>query len=103
MIALVSFPFSDLSTAKLRPSVLIADVGKDDWLLCMVTSNQYGDPNSIQIGLGDLIRGALRQTSYVRPGKLFTAHVSLIGREVGCLSPAAFGHVRDAIIKLIRT
>lgn len=103
VIALVPFPFSDLSTAKLRPSVVIADAGKDDWLLCMVTSNQYGDPNSIEIAPADLARGALRQTSYVRPGKLFTAHVSLIGREVGCLSPTAFDLVRDAIVKLIRT
>jgi mRNA interferase MazF len=102
MIALVPFPFSDLSAAKLRPAILIADVGKDDWLLCMVTSNPYGDPRSIQIGTNDLIRGSLRQTSYARPGKLFTAHVSLIGREIGCLIPTAFDRVRDAIVKMVR-
>jgi mRNA interferase MazF len=97
VIALVPFPFSDLSANKLRPAVVIADVGKDDWLLCMVTSNPYGDPAAIRIWNPDLATGGLRHASYVRPGKLFTAHASLVGREIGSLLPAAFDRIRDEI------
>ncbi|MGA8830313.1 MAG: hypothetical protein WB554_01780 [Desulfomonilaceae bacterium] len=37
-IALVPFPFSDLSQAKLRPAIVLANVGRHDWILCQVTS-----------------------------------------------------------------
>ncbi len=45
-IVLVPFPFSDLSQAKLRPAVALADAGRGDWVLCQVTSNPYGDPRA---------------------------------------------------------
>jgi mRNA interferase MazF len=32
-IVLVRFPFSDLSQAKLRPAVVLADAGRGDWIL----------------------------------------------------------------------
>ena len=34
---LVPFPFSDLSQAKLRPAVVLADAGRGDWILCQIT------------------------------------------------------------------
>ena len=36
-VVLVPFPFSDLSQAKLRPAVVLAEAGRGDWVLC-----QYG-------------------------------------------------------------
>ena len=33
-VILVPFPFSDLSQTKLRPAVVLAAVGKNDWILC---------------------------------------------------------------------
>jgi len=38
---------SDLSRTKLRPAVVLADVGRDDWILCQVTSKPYGDAGAI--------------------------------------------------------
>lgn len=38
-VLLVPFPFSDLSRAKLRPAVVLADSDRGDWILCQVTSN----------------------------------------------------------------
>lgn len=32
-VVLVRFPFSDLSSSKLRPAVVIASVDRDDWTL----------------------------------------------------------------------
>jgi mRNA interferase MazF len=37
-IVVVAFPFSDLSGNKLRPAVVLADAGRDDWILCQITS-----------------------------------------------------------------
>ena len=48
-VVLIPFPFSDLTSAKLRPAVVLADAGRDDWVLCQVTSNPYSDPHAIQL------------------------------------------------------
>jgi mRNA interferase MazF len=38
-VVLIPFPFSDLSRAKLRPAIALAQTLRDDWILCQVTSN----------------------------------------------------------------
>jgi len=58
-VVLVPFPFSDLSQAKLRPAVVLADAGRGDWILCQVTSNQYGDPRAVPLVEEDFSSGSL--------------------------------------------
>ena len=82
--------------------MVLAAAGRGDWILCQITSNGYGDPKAIEITSSDFARGALHVTSYARPGKLFTAHESLITTEVGALSPAAFKKIREAVIALFK-
>jgi mRNA interferase MazF len=102
-VILVTFPFSDLSQAKLRPALVIADCGGADWLLCQITSNPFADPRAIELRETDFIAGSLRVVSYGRPGKLFTAHRSLIVSQVGALLDSVRRRIADAIIELIRT
>ena len=33
-VVLIHFPFSDLSRSKLRPAIVLADSGKNGWILC---------------------------------------------------------------------
>jgi hypothetical protein len=56
-VVLVPFPFSDLSQAKLWPAVVLADVGRGDWILCQITSNPYGDARAILLTDCELCRG----------------------------------------------
>ena len=70
----VPFPFSDLSQSKLRPAVVLAGIGRNDWILCQVTSNPYSDPKAVTITDDSFAKGSLQKISYARPGKLFTAN-----------------------------
>jgi len=99
---LVTFPFSDLSTTKLRPAVCLADAGKGDWILCQITSNAYGDPTAVSLDAADFASGGLLVPSVARPGKLFTANQSLMSRSVGELTDAAFQRVMDAVIAVLQ-
>ena len=101
-IVLVHFPFSDLSQSKLRPAVVLADCGRDDWLLCQITSNSYGDLNSVTISDTDLWTGSLQIVSYARPLKLFTAHESLISTQLGVLRNEAFNRIAGVIIESLK-
>jgi mRNA interferase MazF len=100
-VVVIPFPFSDLSQAKRRPAVVLADAGKDDAILCMITTNAYADPGAIRVDAPDFVTGSLRQISYMRPGKLFTAHESLMSAPIAELAPATFKRLRDAVVKMI--
>lgn len=96
----VLFPFSDLSQSKLRPAVCLAAAGRNDWVLCQITSNAYSDPKAVELDQSDFDSGGLRFTSYARPGKLFTANHRLISSSIGRLNDVANRRIVDAVIAL---
>jgi mRNA interferase MazF len=102
-VVLVPFPFSDLSQAKLRPAVVLADVGRGDWVLCQITSNPYGDARAILLIDASFAAGGLRVTSYARPGKLFTAHHSLMVSPVATLTAESLQQIIEAVVVLLYT
>lgn len=102
-VVLVPFPFSDLSEAKLRPELVRADSGRDDWILCQITSNPYADPRAVELTDADFDTGSLRVTGSARPGKLFTASSSLMVSEAGNLSQATLQSIVQAVIDLLRS
>ena len=102
-IVLVRFPFSDLSGAKLRPALVLAQVGRDDIVLCQITSRPYADALAIEIAASDLQRGTLDRTSYIRPGKLFTGNQTIIARDLGRLNHTKFNDTVKAVIDLFES
>ena len=99
-IVLVRFPFSDLSGAKLRPAVVLAQAGRGDSVLCQITSQPYADASAVVIDAGDMRSGSLNRTSYVRPGKLFTVNQTIITRSVGEIEQEKFVSIISAVIAL---
>jgi mRNA interferase MazF len=100
-IVLVPFPFSDLSQAKIRPAVVLADAGRGDWILCQVTSNPYGDSQAISLPESVFASGSLRIASYARPGKLFTASQALMVSNVGVLQGDTLKKIVDTVVDIL--
>jgi mRNA interferase MazF len=84
-VILIPFPFSDLSQSKIRPALVLADAERGDWILCQITSKPYADRRAVQLDRADFVSGGLELTSYVRPGKIFTANETLMIEKVGQL------------------
>ena len=103
IVVTVLFPFSDLSSSKLRPAIVLADSGRGDWILCQLTSKPYSDTTAVQIEDEDFISGSLHLTSYARPGKIFTANESLMVTQVGKLKDDSFRKVVNAVIHLLQS
>ena len=101
-VVIVHFPFSDLTASKLRPAVVLAEAGRGDWILCQITSKSYGDSRAVSLAAADFAQDSLRLASYVRPGKLFTAHTSLVDGQAGELQPGKFSAIRDAVVQMIQ-
>ena len=102
VVVLVRFPFSDLSSSKLRPALVLASAGGADWVLCQITSNPYGDPGAQPLAAGLFVEGGLSRQSLARPGKLFTANESIFVRRAGVLSVVAHRGIVDAVIRLLQ-
>lgn len=100
-VVLLPFPFSDLSNQKLRPALVLADAGRDDWVLCQITSKTYADGRAIELLATAFAQGGLQLVSYARPAKLFTAHASLIRSVAGELNDSAHQRVLDAVLSLL--
>lgn len=102
VVVLVPFPFSDLSCAKLRPAVVLADAASGDWILCQITSKPYSDLRAIGLQDSDFGTGSLHVMSYARPSKLFTANRSLLVKQIGELKSEALRRIVEAVVELLR-
>ncbi len=101
-VVTVRFPFSDLTSSKVRPAVVLADAGNGDWVLCQVTSNAYADAQAVLIEQADFASGSLSRSSYARPGKLFTADERLMRSQAGKLTNDSFRRVASAVVRLLQ-
>ena len=96
----VSFPFTDLSSVKSRPAVVLADVGMGDWILCEITSRRRHRPGDIEITTMDLEHGVLERDSWARPGRLHALHQSLFRETVGHLKESKLAEILSAARQL---
>ena len=89
-IVLVSFPFTDLSSSKRRPALVLSpdsfNASGEDLVLAAVTSHITDDPHGVRLWRGDFAAGGLPKRSMVKATKLFTMHSSLIVKRIGALT-----------------
>jgi len=100
-VVVINFPFSDLSGAKRRPALVIADLDGDDIILCQITRRSTGDRYAITLKSGDFENGALSSDSTVRPNKIFTADKGIILYTVGRVDTQKMDEVIRVLSEII--
>lgn len=101
-VVFVRFPFSDLSGSKKRPALVLAELPKGDLILCQITSKAYADPDAVELHEKDFVEGKLTQLSYIRPGKIFTANLSIVDACVAKVHPGIRQKTVSQIERLLR-
>ena len=101
-IVVVLFPFSDLSSAKKRPTLVLATPDGDDVILCQITSRLVSDRYAILISETDFSSGSLRQDSNVRPTRIFTADKKIIQYSAGHLKDDAISAIVNRVVEIIQ-
>lgn len=99
-VVVVLFPFSDLSSAKKRPALVLAGLSGEDVILCQITSQARQDEYAIALSPSDFSEGNLHKESNFRPNRLFTADRRIIQYTVGKASPEKMGEVISKIVKI---
>jgi len=82
-IVLIPFPYSDLSSLKLRPALIISNkkVNRtEDRICCLVTSNKTEE--GIKIDKEDYAEGRLPFDSWVKPHRIFTIHQKIVKKKL---------------------
>lgn len=102
-VVLMDFPFSDLTASKKRPALVITNLKGEDFILCQITSKTRVDDYAIVLSDDDFSEGTLHLTSLVRPNRIFTAHVSLIDRKIGCLRKKKIEEIVEEVCKILKS
>lgn len=82
-VVLVRFPFSDLSSKKLRPCLVIGLAEFGDVIVCQITSQVYGSNRAISLTAKDFSSGSLVIDSFIRPDKIATLDTTIIQKNLG--------------------
>lgn len=101
-IAIVPFPFSDLSQAKRRPALVLTVLQGNDLILCQITSKAVKDSYAIPLDQNDFISGSLNQESNIRPNRIFTADNQIILYRAGNIKKNKLDQVITKIIEIIK-
>ncbi|HUD05709.1 MAG TPA: type II toxin-antitoxin system PemK/MazF family toxin [Candidatus Saccharimonadales bacterium] len=100
-VVLATFPFSDLTTTKLRPCLVIGLAEFNDVLLCQITSKNYGSRKAIALARSDFIQGELVHDSFVRPNKIATLNRSRIKQTLGAINDNKLDDVKQGLKSIL--
>ncbi len=101
-VVVLPFPFSDLTDAKRRPALVVAELTRNDLILCMITSQVTDDRYSTLIEDADFVTGSLSRSSCVRANRVFTANEQIILYKAGSLDPAKTEQVISCLIEILQ-
>lgn len=101
-IVVLPFPFSDLSSSKKRPTLVLADLEGEDCILVQITSAKKQNRYTLSIKEDDCKEGSLKQESQIRTDKLFTANKILIDYKLASVSEKKKKEVEEKRIGIIR-
>lgn len=82
-LAVIPFPFSDLTATKRRPVLLLTAPDSYGDFIAMAVTSQAGHTDSIVILPNDMQSGVLPKVSYVRPDKIVSLNQSIVIKDVG--------------------
>lgn len=100
-IVVIPFPFSDLSSNKRRPALVLSDLTGNDVILCQITSKDICDQYAIPLTIADFVEGSLNQVSNIRPNRLFTADESIILYKAGKVNKTKYTETVKSLTLII--
>lgn len=103
-IVLIPIPFTDLTSQKRRPAVIISTAAynekNEDVVVVALTSNAEPKNFSVILTSDDLEDGNLKVTSMIRVDKIYTLNKSIVLKTFGRVKPDIISKIRESFLKL---
>lgn len=104
-IVLIPIPFTDLTSQKRRPVIIISnDVyhrKTRDIVVVAMTSNPNPGDYTFTITSSELVQGTLNRPGQVRVDKIYTLSQSIIAKTFGQVNPNVLNKIRRMLLDLI--
>jgi mRNA interferase MazF len=101
-VVLLPFPFSDLTTSKQRPAVVLSSTifnhSHHDVIVVAITSQLATQQSSdVKLTDEDVEQGGLLKPSIVKPAKIVTIDQRLIRKTIGSFTDATINKIQSRI------
>lgn len=104
-IVIIPFPFSDLSSIKQRPVLILSkDVNNsisEDIITCGITSRLKDVKYSVLIDNNNLDSGKIPIKSRIKVDKLFTVKKDIIKNKIAKINQSTFNKVKEEFRNLV--
>ena len=107
-VVLVPFPFTDLTTQKQRPALVISSKGfndsSSDAILLAITSQipRESQPTDYQLSSEEQRKAGLPRPSLVKAGKVVTLSQALVRKTVGRVPAETVNRIVEKLISIVR-
>jgi len=99
-VVVLPFPYTDLSSSKKRPALVVANLRGENIILAQITTKLRSDEDIINLKNSDFASGSLKIDSFVMPSILFTAESSTIEYKAGKLKSDKIKEVEKKLIEI---
>ena len=103
-VVIVPFPFSDLSSFKRRPVLVMSNndynAKADDIVVCGITSVMRDQPYSIVFDNEDLMVGEIPKMSRIKADKFFTIKQTKVVKSIALVSEKTLNKTKDEMLRL---
>ena len=99
-VVVFPFPYTDLSTTKKRPALVIAALEGDNIILAQITSKKRDDEDIIALRKSDFASGIINIDSYIMPSIIFTAESFSVDYKAGKLKQEKIKEVENKLVEI---
>ncbi len=99
-VVVLPFSYTDFSSVKKRPAVVIATLRGQNVILAQITTNQRNDEDLVSLRGKDFASGSLSSDSFIMASLVFTADVSQIEYKAGKIKPEKIKEVQNKLIEV---
>ncbi len=99
-VVVLPFPYTDLSTTKKRPTLVVATLKGDNIVLAQITTKERNDEDIISLRKSDFASGMLKVDSKIMPSILFTAEFSSVDYKAGKIKQEKIKEVQNKLLEI---
>ncbi|HLD88836.1 MAG TPA: type II toxin-antitoxin system PemK/MazF family toxin [Candidatus Nanoarchaeia archaeon] len=99
-VVVLPFPYTDFSSVKKRPAVVIANLRGQNIILAQITTNQRNDEDLISLTRKDFASGSLSSDSFIMAALIFTADASQIEYKAGKIKTEKVKEVQNKLVEV---
>ena len=99
-VVVLLFPYTDFSSVKKRPAVVIATLKGNNVILAQITTHQRNDEDVISLTRKDFASGSLSSDSFIMASLMFTADSSKVEYKAGKLKPEKIKEVQSKLVEI---